>query len=218
MLGSHGPRGDANRSPTLAKVVSTVWPRLRHVRTSRSVRAGTRPANFEGRRSRPALAHQLSTAGCARLGLVFNEVLLWLEIEPASLRDGIYDKVGGWLVLPALATYITPFFMAYASFDNFRYFIFPADDRATNTCWIWPCVCGPSRSAGSMPAFYFPGWIRFPQRLRLSQPGLIIVNFAGTAILSSYTGNAPTTDDNRDLIRSIVLSAIWASYMRFRNA
>jgi hypothetical protein len=83
-------------------------------------------ANFEGRRSRPrpALAHQLSTAGCARLGL---------EIEPASLRDGIYDKVGRWLVLPDLATYITPFFMAYASFDNFRYFILPADDRATNT-------------------------------------------------------------------------------------
>jgi hypothetical protein len=60
-----------------------------------------------------------------------------------------------------------------------------------------------------MPAFYFPGWIRFPQRLLFSQPGpVIIVSFAGTAIFSSYTGNAPTTDDNRDLIRSIFLSAI----------
>jgi hypothetical protein len=45
-----------------------------------------------------------------------------VAIEPAPLRDGLYDKVGGWLVLPALATYLTPFFMIYASFDTFRYF------------------------------------------------------------------------------------------------
>jgi hypothetical protein len=41
-----------------------------------------------------------------------------VAIEPAPLRDGLYGKVGGWLVLPALATYLTPFFLAYAAFDT----------------------------------------------------------------------------------------------------
>lgn len=47
-----------------------------------------------------------------------------VAIEPAPLTDGLYEKVGGWLVLPAIATYLTPFFMAYSAYENFQYFSF----------------------------------------------------------------------------------------------
>jgi hypothetical protein len=137
-----------------------------------------------------------------------------VAIEPAPLRNGLYDKVGGWLVLPALATYLTPFFMAYAAFDNFRYFSsslpttaqqilvgFGLAFAALAICWVYACIL-----LSRLDPF-------FPNTFVCLSLALIIVNFAGIAILSAYTGNTPTVDDNRDLIRSIVQSAIWIPYM-----
>jgi hypothetical protein len=137
-----------------------------------------------------------------------------VAIEPAPLRGGLYDKVGGWLVLPALATYVTPFFMAYASFDNFRYFSFSLPTAtqqilvgfglsfaALTICWFYACVLLSRLDR------------LFPNTFVCLSLAVIIVNFAGLAVLSAYTGNAPTVEDNRDLIRSVVQSAIWVPYM-----
>jgi hypothetical protein len=137
-----------------------------------------------------------------------------VAIEPAPLRNGLYDKVGGWLVLPALATYITPFFMAYATFDNFRYFTpsLPAAAQqilvgvglsfaALMIGWFYACVL-----LSRLDPF-------FPNTFVCLSIALIIVNFAGIALVSAYTGSTPTVEDNRDLIRSIVQSAVWVPYM-----
>lgn len=137
-----------------------------------------------------------------------------VAIEPAPLRSGLYDKVGGWLVLPALATYTTPFFMAYATFDNFRYFSSSLPTAAQQILvglglsfaaltigWFYACVLL-SRLDPLFPNTFI--WLSIV---------LIIVNFAGIAIVFAYAGSAPTVEDNRDLIRSIVQSAIWVPYM-----
>jgi Protein of unknown function (DUF2569) len=137
-----------------------------------------------------------------------------VSIESAQLRNGVYDKVGGWLVLPAIATYLAPFFMTYASFDNFRYFSaslpttaqqilvgFGLAFAALAICWVYACIL-----LSRLDPF-------FPKTFAYLSLALIIVNFADVAILSSYTGNKPTVEDNRDLIRSIVQSAIWVPYM-----
>jgi hypothetical protein len=137
-----------------------------------------------------------------------------VAIEPAPLRDGLYDRVGGWLVLPAIATYLAPFFMAYASFDNFRYFSssLPATAQqiivglglafaALAICWFYACVL-----LSRLDPY-------FPNTFVCLSLVLIAVNFAGLSILAAYTGNTPTVDDNRDLIRSVVQSVIWVPYM-----
>jgi hypothetical protein len=42
---------------------------------------------------------------------------------------------------------------------------------------------------------------------------IVVVNFIGLSILAAYTGATPSVDDNRELVRSIVQSAIWVPYM-----
>ncbi len=137
-----------------------------------------------------------------------------VAIEPAPLRYGLYDKVGGWLVLPAIATYVTPFFMAYATFDNLRYF---SSSLPTTSQQI---LVGVALSFAALTIGWFYACILlsrldhfFPNTFVCLSIALIVVNFASIAIISAYTGNTPTVDDNRDLIRSIVQSAIWVPYM-----
>jgi hypothetical protein len=53
----------------------------------------------------------------------------------------------------------------------------------------------------------------YPKVFIVLSLALIVVNFSGLVIVSVYTGTAPTVDDNRDLIRSVVQGAIWVPYM-----
>jgi hypothetical protein len=137
-----------------------------------------------------------------------------VAIEPAPLRDGLYDKVGGWLVLPALATYLTPFFMVYASFDNFQYFSFSLPNTAQQI------IVGVGLSFAALAIAWFYACVLlsrldplFPKTFVWLSLALVAVNFMGLCVLAAYTGTTPTVDDNRELVRSIVQSAIWVPYM-----
>jgi hypothetical protein len=137
-----------------------------------------------------------------------------VAIEPAPLRGGLYDKVGGWLVLPALATYISPFLMAYTTFDNFRYFSFSLPAAAQQI------LVGLSLAFAALAISWFYACVLlsrldplFPKTFVCLNLVLIIVNLAGITLVAAYAGNTPTVEDNRDLIRSIVQSAIWVPYM-----
>lgn len=137
-----------------------------------------------------------------------------VAIEPAPLREGLYDRIGGWLILPALGTYLSPFFMVYASFENFRYFSPSLPEAAQQIlvgfglayaglaiCWTYGCVL-----LSRLDRY-------FPNTFVCLSLVLIVVNLAGVVILARYTGKSPTVNDNRDLIRSIVQCALWIPYM-----
>lgn len=137
-----------------------------------------------------------------------------VAIEPAPLRDGLYDRIGGWLVLPAISTYLTPVFMAYSAYDNLRFFspslseaaqmiILAAGGLAIAQCigWFYVCVL-----LSRLDAY-------FPRMFVIMSLANVAINVAMLLVLVAYTNGSLIADDARDAIRSLMQAIVWVPYM-----
>lgn len=137
-----------------------------------------------------------------------------VAIEPAPLRDGLYDKIGGWLVLPAIGTFLQPFVNAYSAYENLKYFSYQLPATAQYivvgfglTCvglsilWIYACI-----ALCRLDPLY-------PKTFIYLTIAAVVVNFGSVVVVSNYTGSAPTNEDIKDLIRSSMIALVWGPYM-----
>jgi hypothetical protein len=139
---------------------------------------------------------------------------LLVALEPAPLRDGLYDRVGGWLVLPAIATYLTPILMGYSAFETLRHFspslpttaqqiIIGAGLLSVALCigWLYACVL-----LSRLDPY-------FPRMFVILSVANVVANFIVLVGMAAYTNSSVTPEDSRDAIRATMQAVIWVPYM-----
>lgn len=137
-----------------------------------------------------------------------------VAIEPSPLKAGIYDRIGGWLVLPAIGTYLSPLYKAYSAYDVLRYY---SDGLPLNSklflvgfglaciglafAWVYACVLL-SRLDILFPNVYV---------------GLLVVEIviavSSALLVTQYFGAKLEQDDIKETMRPIVMAVVWIPYM-----
>jgi hypothetical protein len=137
-----------------------------------------------------------------------------VAIEPSPLtEDGLYDRIGGWLVLPAIGTYLSPLFMGYAAYENLRFYSDSLSEQAKVvilgaglTCvglaigWLYACVLL-SRLDPLFPRVFI---------------GLCVVQLlfnVGIWIVFVRSGTTSDPEAFKDVARSLVIATVWIPYM-----
>lgn len=131
--------------------------------------------------------------------------------------------IGGWLVLPALGTLVTPFLLAKTAYDNVEALL-TFQVSATLKAFIMIETLG--NLAFSLAWFYalFLLWKHRALYPRLFNAlSLLLVAFVMADLaIANFGFNVPIEpNDLRDLVRGIISCAIWVPYMlrsqRVRN-
>lgn len=137
-----------------------------------------------------------------------------VAIEPSPLKAGLYDRIGGWLVLPALGTYLSPLYKAYSAYDVLRYYSdgLPLGSKlfivgfglaciGLAFAWLYACVLL-SRLDNIFPNIYV---------------GLLIVEMvialSSAVLVTQYFGATLEQDDIKETMRPIVMAVVWIPYM-----
>lgn len=137
-----------------------------------------------------------------------------VAIEPAPLKEGLYDRVGGWLVLPAIGTYLSPLYKAYSAYDVLRYYSdgLPLTSKlfivgfglaciGLAFAWLYACVLL-SRLDTLFPNVYV---------------GLLVVEIviavSSALLVTQYFGATLEQDDIKETMRPIVIAVVWIPYM-----
>lgn len=137
-----------------------------------------------------------------------------VAIEPSPLKAGLYDRIGGWLVLPALGTYLSPLYKAYSAYDVLRYYSdgLPLASKffivgfglaciGLAFAWLYACVLL-SRLDNIFPNVYV---------------GLLIVEIviavSSAVLVTQYFGATLEQDDIKETMRPIVMAVVWIPYM-----
>lgn len=137
-----------------------------------------------------------------------------VAIEPSPLKAGLYDRVGGWLVLPAIGTYLAPLYKAYSAYDVLRLYSdgLPLPSKlfivgfglaciALTFAWLYACVLL-SRLDTLFPNVYV---------------ALLVVEIAiavfSALLVTQYFGAKLEQDDIKETMRPIVVAVVWIPYM-----
>ncbi|WP_074123650.1 DUF2569 domain-containing protein [Bradyrhizobium sp. AS23.2] len=137
-----------------------------------------------------------------------------VAIEPSPLKAGLYDRVGGWLVLPAIGTYLSPLYKAYSAYDVLRYYSdgLPIGSKlfivgfglaciGLTFAWLYACVLL-SRLDTLFPNVYV---------------GLLVVEIiiaiSSALLVTQYFGATLEQDDIKETMRPIVIAVVWIPYM-----
>jgi hypothetical protein len=149
----------------------------------------------------------------------------WTSVENAAAQEKELKGIRGWLILPALATVLSPLILVIGVFE------------------LIPVLSGLSADLASSAKVYVAGsmlvhcalllgWlyaIQLMRKHRADYPAVfntlllagVVVTAADMGIVSEGFGAQLGPDDYRDLTRGVVGAAIWVPYMlrseRVRN-